>query len=207
VSSGTSSVKIPRHLQDDAAAIGTTKAAAATVARRDRDRARIAAMDPPTRAAAAVTMAVEGAGYDDIARVMDYRTPVEAKHAVWDAIAAVEADHENVERMRTLQARRLDKLLYSVFRQATTPGHPDQLSFGRYALAIMQAQRSLFGMDAAQQIVVYTPTQREIAAYAAQVQDLLRTQSGAIEADIIDVEVVDDDPDGMAGNGAASRAS
>jgi hypothetical protein len=124
---------------------------------------------------------------------MDYRTPVEAKNAVWAAIAAVESDHGDIERMRALHSRRLDKLLYSVFRQATTPGHPDQLSYGRYALAIMAAQGHLYGLDAAQQIVVYTPTQREIAAYAEQVQDLLRSQRGALEADIIDVEVVEDD--------------
>jgi hypothetical protein len=193
--SETSSVKIPRHLQEDAAAIATTKAAAATAERRKRDRARVAAMDPPTRAAAAVTMAVEGAGYDDIARVMDYRTPVEAKHAVWDAIAAVEADHNDIDRMRQLHSRRLDKLLYSVFRQATTPGHPDQLSYGRYVLAIMQAQAHLYGLDAAQQIVVYTPTQKEIAQYADQVQRLLNSQRGALEADIIDGEIVEDGDD------------
>jgi len=196
-----SGIKIPRHLQDDAAAIATTATAAATAERRRRDRERIAAMDPPTRAAAAVTMAVEGAGYDDIAQVMDYRSPVEAKHAVWDAIAAVESDHDSIERMRALHSRRLNKLLYSVFRQATTPGHPDQLAFGRYVLAIMQAQAHLYGLDAAQQIVVYTPTQREIAQYAAQVQELLRVQAGAIEADIIDVEVLED------GDDAAHRAS
>jgi hypothetical protein len=200
----SSGVRIPRHLQDEAAAIATTKTAAAAVARKKRDRERVAAMDPPTRAAAAVTMAVEGAGYDDIAKVMDYKSPVEAKHAVWAAIAAVEADHGDIERMRTLHSRRLDKLLYSVFRQATSPGHPDQLSYGRYVLAIMQAQAHLYGLDAAQQIVVYTPTQREIAQYAAQVQELLHSQRGALEADIIDVEILED---GVPGDDAAHRAS
>lgn len=186
-------VKIPAQIRQDAAGIATTKSAELAAAKRKAAQDKIAAMDPPTRAAAAVTMAVEGAGYDDIARIMDYRTPVEAKNAVWAAIAAVEADHGDIERMRALHSRRLDKLLYSVFRQATTPGHPDQLSYGRYALAIMGAQAHLYGLDAAQQVVVYTPTQREIAAYAEQVQDLLRTQRGALEADIIDVEVVEDD--------------
>lgn len=188
------SVKIPSWVGQAAAGIATTKGAELAAQKRKSAAEKIAAMDPPTRAAAAVTMAIEGAGYDDIARVMDYRTPVEAKNAVWAAIAAVEADHGDIERMRALHSRRLDKLLYSVFRQATTPGHPDQLAFGRYALAIMGAQAHLYGLDAAQQIVVYTPTQREIAAYAEQVQDLLRSQRGAVgEADIIDVEVVEDD--------------
>ena len=197
-------VKIPRPLQQDAAAIAPTKTAEAAARRRRAARDKITKMDPPTRAAAEVTMAVEGAGYDDIAKVLDYQSPVAAKQAVWEAIAAVEADHDNIERMRALHSKRLDKLLYSVFRQATSPGHPDQLSYGRYALAIMQAQAHLYGLDAAQQIVVYTPTQREIAAYADQVQQLLRSQKGALEADIIDVEVLDDE-DGTAD--AAHRAS
>jgi len=185
-------VKLPARIREDAGAIATTKRKANANARRRRNEARIASMDPPTRAAAAVTMAVEGATYDDIARVMDYPSAVVAKNAVWEAIAACEADHTDIERMRALHSRRLDKLLWSVFRQASTPGHPDQLSYGRYALAIMAAQAHLYGLDAAQQIVVYTPTQREIAAYAEQITQVMRAANGAIEADIIDVEVVDD---------------
>jgi len=55
----------------------------------------------------------------------------------------------------------------------------------------MDRQAKLYGLDAAQQVVVYTPTQREIAEYAEKVAELHRAARGAIEADIIDVEVLE----------------
>ena len=180
--------KVSRELEREAHAIAGEQ-------RRETLEQRVRSMDPPSRAAAAVKLAVEGASYPDIARILDYRTPVEAKAAVWDAIADLGADHDNVERMRTLQSHRLDKLLYSVGPSATNPDHPDQIAYGRLYLAILDRQAKLYGLDAAQQVVVYTPTQREIAQHAERVQALLRTAAGAIEADIIDVEVVDEEAD------------
>lgn len=177
--------KVSRELEREAHAIAGEQ-------RREALEQRVRAMDPPSRAAAAVKLAVEGASYPDIARILDYRTAVEAKAAVWDAIADLGADHDNVERMRTLQSHRLDKLLYSVGPSATNPDHPDQIAYGRLYLAILDRQAKLYGLDAAQQVVVYTPTQREIALHAERVQALLRSAAGAIEADIIDAEVVDD---------------
>ena len=145
------------------------------------------------RAAAAVKLAVDGAPYSDIAQILDYHSAVEAKHAVWDAIAAAGADHDDVEKMRSLQSHRLDKLLYAVMPHATNAGDPEWLSAQRVALAILDRQARLYGLDAAAQVVIYTPTQREISLHAAKVVDLMRAASGAIEADIIlDAEVVDD---------------
>lgn len=180
--------KVSRELEREAHAIAGEQ-------RREVLEQRVRAMDPPSRAAAAVKLAVEGASYPDIARILDYRTPVEAKAAVWNAIADLGADHDNVERMRTLQSHRLDKLLYAVMPNATDQSNPEQVVYGRYVLAILDRQAKLYGLDAAQQIVVYTPTQREIAQHAEHVQTLLRTAAGAIEADIIDVEVLEDGVD------------
>jgi hypothetical protein len=188
-------VKIPRDLAGEADRIGS--ATRQDLAKRVKD------MDPPSRAAAAVVMAIEGAGYDDIARVLDYGSPMQARRALWDAIAASGADHDDVEKMRALQSRRLDKLLYSVMRRATKNSDPDQVVYGRLALAILDRQAKLYGLDAETKVVVYTPTQKEIAEYARNVTEALRTAAGvAAEADIIDVEVIEGATDG-----AASRAS
>src|SRR5689334_22191954 len=102
---------VPREIEDEAAAIAVEK-------RRKKLAKRVRDMDPPSRAAAATTLAVQGASYPDIARVLDYRNPVEAKAAVWDAIAQLGADHDDVERMRTLMSHRLDRLLYAVMPTA-----------------------------------------------------------------------------------------
>lgn len=178
--------EVPRAIEDEAADIGTD-----AEKRRKKLAKRVAAMDPPSRASAAVTLAVQGAGYPDIARILDYRTPVEAKSAVWDAIASVGADHGDVEKMRTLMSHRLDRLLYAVMSSATDTSNPDQVNYGRFALAILDRQAKLYGLDAAASVVIYTPTQREIAAHAERVTQIMRAASGAVEADIIDVEVVE----------------
>jgi hypothetical protein len=179
---------IPRDIEDEAAEIATAK-------RQRKLAKRVKSMDPPSRAAAATTLAVQGASYPDIARILDYRTPVEAKSAVWEAIAQVGADHDDVEKMRTLMSHRLDRLLYSVMPSAVDNTNPEQVTFGRFALAILDRQAKLYGLDAAAQVVIYTPTQREIAAHAERITTLMRTAAGAIEADIIDAEVVGDDAD------------
>lgn len=184
-------VKIPRDIVAEASKIGTRGADAV---RRAELAERVKNMDPPTRAAAAMVLAVEGCPYPEIANILDYPTAKLAKEAVWAAIADAGADHDDVARMRSLQSARLDKLLYSVMRRATANSDPDQLSYARVALAILDRQAKLFGIDAAQHVVVYTPTQREIAQYAEQVTSLMRTQAGAVEADIIiEAEIEDDD--------------
>lgn len=188
---------IPRDLRSEAEAIGT-------VADVPGLSERVRNMDPPTRAAAAVVMATEGAPYPEIARILGYESAVAAKHAVWDAIGNAGADHEDVDRMRKLQAQRLDRILYSVMRRATKPSDIDHLSYVRVALAILDRQAKLFGLDAAQQVVVYTPTQREISQYAQQVAQVLAQARGEIEADIIDGEVIEDEE---AADAYASRAS
>jgi hypothetical protein len=189
--------KIPRDIAAEAAKIGGTDP------RAELER-KVKAMDPPTRASAAVAMAVEGAPYPDIAHVLGYPDARRAKEAVWAAIADAGADHDDVAKMRTLQSQRLDRLLYSVMRRATKPSDADHLSYARIALAIMDRQAKLYGLDAAQQVVVYTPTQREIAEYAEKVAELHRAARGAIEADIIDAEIVLDEE---AHGAPASRAS
>ncbi len=164
---------------------------------------KVKEMDPPTRAAAAVALVTNGAPYDEIARILGYETPAVAKRAVWKAIGEAGADHDSIERMRKLQAGRLDKLLYSVMRRATKPTDVDHLSYVRVALAILDRQAKLFGLDAATSVVVYTPSAQEVAAYAEQVTRVLAASRGEIESDIIDAELVEDGDDGA----YASRAS
>lgn len=175
---------LPRDLMAEAAAIGTDAEAVAK---------KVKEMDPPTRAAAAVALAVEGAPYPDIARLLGYENPKVAKQAVWDAIGAAGADHDDVDRMRRLQASRLDRLLYSTMRRATKPTDSDHLSYVRVALAILDRQAKLFGLDAAASVVVYTPAQKEIAAYAEQVAKVLSHARGEIEADILEAQIISEE--------------
>jgi hypothetical protein len=186
---------IPRDLAAEASRV--TEPGSLDVAR------RVAAMDPPTRAAAAVQMAVEGAAYSDIAKVLDYETPAAAKKAVWNTIGDVEIDPQEVQRKRELMGRSLGKLLTSCMRRATNPHDPDHTTYVRTSLAIMDRQARLYGLDAPTNLVVHTPTQREIDAYVEQVRHIHLVAAGDLEADILEAEVVtDDERGGEAGAGA-----
>lgn len=153
---------------------------------------KVAAMDAPTRAAAAVQLAVEGAAYTDIARMLDYDSPTAAKNAVWGAIGDVEIDPKEVARKRDLMGRGLGKLLTSCMRRATNPHDPDHAHYVRTVLAIMDRQARLYGLDAPTNLVVHTPTQQQIDDYVAHVRRLQLIEAGDIEADILDAEVIDD---------------
>lgn len=180
--------KISAELRSEASLIGTPKD---PMGRRAADlAAKVKNMDAPTRAAAAVALAVEGAGYTDIARVLEYRTPMEARRAVWDALGSAGVDADSAEQKRTLIAKRLDKLLYSVMRRGTNPDDPDHLSYARLALAVIDRQARLYGLDAPQQMVVYTPAQAELNAYVAEVKQLMAKAAGGEEFDIIEGEIV-----------------
>jgi hypothetical protein len=152
---------------------------------------KVAAMDPPTRAAAAVQMAVDGAAYSDIAKVLDYETPAAAKKAVWAAIGDVTPDPHAVEQRREMMGRALGKLLSSCMRRATNPHDPDHTNYVRTTLAILDRQARLYGLDAPTTVQIHTPTQREIDAYVDHVRQLRLEAAGDLEADILDGEVVE----------------
>lgn len=153
---------------------------------------KIAEMDAPTRAAAAVKMAVEGVSYTDIARTLDYESPHAAKKAVWSSIGDIEIDAEEIKRKRDLMGKGLGRLLTSCMRRATNPHDPDHLAYARVTLAIFDRQARLYGLDAPTSLVVHTPTQREIDEYVQQVRRLHLVAAGDEEADIIEGEVVTD---------------
>lgn len=175
---------VPREIAAEAQRVDDP--AAMEMARKIRD------MDAPTRAAAAVKMAVEGVSYTDIARTLDYESPAAAKKAVWSSIGDIEIDADEVKRKRDLMGKGLGRLLQSSMRRATNPHDPDHLAYQRVVLAIMDRQARLYGLDAPTNLVVHTPTQREIDEYVSHVRQLNLVASGDVEADIIDGEVISD---------------
>lgn len=175
---------VPRDLAREAAQVDEPGAL---------DMARkVAAMDPPTRAAAAVKLAVEGVSYTDIARTLDYESPGAAKQAVWGSIGDIEIDADEVKRKRDLMGKGLGRLLTSCMRRATNPHDPDHLGYLRVTLAIFDRQARLYGLDAPTNLVVHTPTQREIDQYVATVRQLHLVAAGDVEADILDAEIIED---------------
>lgn len=157
----------------------------------DLEAIKGATEDSPTRAAAAVQLRVDGAGWSDIARVLDYSSAQRARNAVERALSAETASPEQIEHVRWLNARRLEKILNSVMRRATNPKDPDHLQYARMAVVIIDRHLKLYGADAPQKMqVTYTPATEELTAWVMQAAN--QVASAEAEADIIDAEVVEE---------------
>lgn len=144
--------------------------------------------DSPTRAAAAVQLRIDGAGYADIARVLDYTSAAKARMAIERALADESATPEQIEHVRWVNARRLERILNSLMKRATNPKDPDHLQYSRMAVSVIDRHLRLYGADAPQKMnVTYTPATGELEAWVMQTA----RQVAAVEqeADIIDGEV------------------
>lgn len=161
----------------------------------DANSARLARLkgdseDSPTRAAAAVAMKIDGAGYPDIAKVLDYSSPQRARLAVEQAIGEQAGSPEEVEHVRWVNSRRLERILTSVMTRATDPHDADHLAYARMAVTLIDRHLRVWGADnPAQMKVIVSPSAQAIDEWALQ---MARQAYGvAQEGEIIDVEVVE----------------
>lgn len=143
-----------------------------------------------TKAQAALAMRIAGAAPTDIARVLGYSSAYRARQAYERALASTADSPEEVDQMRWLTNKRLDRLLAAHMPQAVDPANPNQLAHSARALAIIDRQARLNGVDA--------PTQIQISATDEQIMELVEMFSPqtekdklAIEADIIEADEAD----------------
>lgn len=140
-----------------------------------------------TKAQAALAMRIAGAAPTDIARVLGYSSAHRARQAYERALASTADSPEEVDQMRWLVGKRLDRLLAAHMPKAVDTDEPNQLAYSARALAIIDRQARLWGVDA--------PTQIQISATDEQIAELVELYSPssesdkkAIEADIIDAD-------------------
>lgn len=147
--------------------------------------------DSPTRAAAAVAMKIDGAGYSDIARVLEYSSAQRARLAVEEAIGAQAGSPEQIEHIRFLNSRRLERLLQSMMKRATNPKDPDHLAYARMVVVVIDRHLRLWGADAPQKLdVTYSPAAGEIERWATQMAAQVHGPQ-PVEADITSMTIVD----------------
>lgn len=138
-----------------------------------------------TKAQAAVALRLAGTGYTQIARTLGYSSPTRARSAVERALASSVDKAEDHSHMRELTDRRLNRLLQSVMGKAVDPKDPEHLSYNARALAIIDRQAKLHGIDAPTKVQV-TPTDQDIQRYIEAVHPLARAHAEMEEADILD---------------------
>lgn len=142
---------------------------------------------PRNRAAAALQLRIDGAGFGDIAKVLEFKDAREARDAVDRALASEPTEMVDIERVRTLESRRIDRILMSLMKRATNPKDPDHLAYATRALAAIKQQTDLHGAQAATKVdITYNPSAQQLDAWVSRVA---AASHGQIEeGNIIDVE-------------------
>lgn len=155
--------------------------------------------DSPTRAAAAVAMKIDGAGYSDIARVLEYSSAQRARKAVEEAIAAQAGTPDQLEHIRWVNSRRIERIIASIMPRATNPKDPDHLMYARMAIVTIDRHLRIWGADAPQKVdVTYSPAAGEIERWAMSLAATVhgpQAEEGNIMqiGNVIDAEIVEDE--------------
>lgn len=146
-----------------------------------------------TKAQAAITMKLYGASYTEIARTLHYSSAYRARMAVERALASASDSVEDKEQMRFLINKTLDRLKASVMSKAVNPADPQHLAYNARALAILDRQARLYGVDAPTQIQI-TQSDQYIQEYLEAVLPHVKDDNRQIEANILDMdeEEIDD---------------
>jgi hypothetical protein len=141
------------------------------------------------RQEAAVALRISGATYTQIADRLEYGSASDARRAV-EAALARSVGEDDVKQLRFLTARRLERLMRAVWPKATDPDDPEQLAAVRTGIAIVDRHARLYGVDAPQQMVVYSPSAGMIEDWLVQARKQL-TGHLPPEGDVIEGEVDD----------------
>lgn len=141
------------------------------------------------KASAALTLALGGMGWDDIALAVGYPTARTARVAVEKALEKQLTSEEDRAKLRRLASARLDRLLRSVWTKAVNPDHPEHLAALAKARDVIADHRKLFGLDAPAEVIVHNPDQAEIEAFVARLAQPLPV----VEYDIISGEVISEE--------------
>ena len=145
------------------------------------------------KANAAIQLRIAGANWDEIAQALGFPT---ARHALVATEKALEKElktEENQTAMRSMAGKRLERLLRGVWTKAIDDKHPEHLIAVDKARLLIDRHAKLYGLDAPTEVVVTNPAQSELEKWVSTVIKESRPQ--VEEADIFDVEVIEDEGD------------
>lgn len=142
------------------------------------------------RAKAGVSLRIAGASYTDIAETLGYSSAFRARQAVEQALAKAADSPEDRDQMRVLTSRRINRLLQSVMGKAVNPKDPQHLAYNARALALVDREARLWGVDAPTQVQV-SASDQQIEDYINRVRPLAKAQQDAEEMEILDMGEVD----------------
>lgn len=145
-----------------------------------------------TKAQAALTLKLYGASYTDIKNTLHYSSAYRARMAVERVLASAADSPEDRDKMRVLSNKRIERLLSSVMSKAVNPNDPQHLAYNARALALIDRQVKMWGVDAPTQ-VQFSASDQYIEDYVASLRPLADADRAAIEADIIEGDIMDEE--------------
>lgn len=147
-----------------------------------------------TRGLAAAVMLVSGAEPADIAHVLEFDSPEQARRIAEKALSVQFDDIDKSAAKRLLLAR-YDRLFVSALKRSETARYTGREAAANTALKALAEIARVSGLNAPSEVSVHSPVLRDIERVIAQIA---KVQASALpaEADVLDVieaEVVGDD--------------
>lgn len=121
------------------------------------------------KANAAINLKLAGATWGEIAEVLGFPTARAALVATERALEKELRSQGDRDAMRRLAGQRLERLLRGVWGKATDEDHPEQLIAATKAREIIGQHSKLFGLDAPAEVIIHSPTTREIEDWVLRV--------------------------------------
>lgn len=145
--------------------------------------------DNPTRAMAAVALRLGGAGYATIAAQLGYASERRVRDVIERALAESVDNPEDRARLRSVQQARLERMLTSVWTRANNPKDPDHLAYSARALAIIDRENRMLGLDMPTEVTMHhVPELGEVQAWVAAMAQRMSTRPQVVEAEILQIE-------------------
>lgn len=145
--------------------------------------------DNPTRAMAAVALRLGGAGLDTIAAQLGYASPRRVRDVIERALAESVDNSEDKTEMRRVQHARLERMLTSVWTRANNPKDPDHLAYSARALAIIDRENRMLGLDMPTEVTMHhIPELGEVREWVNGMAARLSQTPQVVEAEILEIE-------------------
>jgi hypothetical protein len=142
------------------------------------------------KADAALSMSLSGATWGEIAEVLGFATPRQARAATEKALVRQLERDDDREKMRARAGAQLQRLLRGVWNKAINPADPEQMVAISRSREILADFNKLYGLNAPTELMVHSPSQSELEDWVLRMTATLIPT--VVEPDIFEGEVVED---------------
>ena len=138
---------------------------------------------------AAISLRLAGASLDTIAVQLGYASARRVRDVIERALAETVDPTEDTSHLRKVQQARLERMLTSVWTRANNPKDPDHLAYSARALAIIDRENRMLGLDMPTEVTMHhIPELGEVRAWVDGMAARLAQTPQVVEAEILEIE-------------------